>query len=64
MQHVLTETPQKRGLLSAVEVGEYLQLTEETVRRMARQGDIPSVKAGRRVRFNLTEVLAALGGGK
>ncbi|QJD55209.1 putative regulatory protein [Pseudomonas phage MR14] len=53
-------TPHPPGLLSAVEVASYLQLTEETVRRLARQGDIPSIKAGRRVRFNLTDVLVHL----
>ena len=38
-------------LLTAQETAEYLQFTERWVRAMARQGQIPSVKIGRRWRF-------------
>lgn len=56
----MEQTPQRRPLLDAAELANYLLLTEETVRRLARQGDLPCIKAGRRVRFNLTDVLAYL----
>lgn len=43
-------------LLSTSELAAYLQLTEETVRRLARRGTIPSVTVARRVRFDLAAV--------
>jgi len=49
-------------LLSSSELADYLQLTEETVRRLARRGTIPSVTVARRVRFDLAAVLKTLEG--
>lgn len=51
----------EQPLMSVAEVAAYLKLTEETVRRMARNGSIPSIKAARRVRFNLDDVRQHLG---
>lgn len=44
-------------LLSSAELADYLQLTEKTVRRLALQGDIPSITIARRVRFDLAAVI-------
>ena len=47
-------------MLSSDELADYLQLTPETVRRLARRGDIPSVTVARRTRFDLAAVLHVL----
>lgn len=49
-------------MLSVAELADYLQLTDETVRRLARRGTIPSVTVARRVRFDLSAVLKTLEG--
>lgn len=56
------ETVTEPRLLSSSELADYLQLTEETVRRLARRGTIPSVTVARRVRFDLAAVLKTLEG--
>lgn len=48
------------SLISVSELADYLQLTDETVRRLARRGTIPSVTVARRVRFDLAAVLHVL----
>lgn len=50
------------SLISVSELADYLQLTDETVRRLARRGNIPSVTVARRVRFDLAAVLKTLEG--
>jgi excisionase family DNA binding protein len=52
----------EQRMLSSAELADYLQLTEETVRRLARRGTIPSVTVARRIRFDLAAVLKSLEG--
>lgn len=47
-------------LIAAQELAEKLGVCRETVRRMARDKRIPSVKVGKSVRFKLDEVLSHL----
>lgn len=63
MQQVETSEPTtSERLLSSSELADYLQLTEETVRRLARRGTIPSVTVARRIRYDLAAVLKSLEG--
>lgn len=48
------------GLLSAKAVAEALSLPESWIREKERQGEIPSTRAGRYVRFELAAVRKAL----
>jgi excisionase family DNA binding protein len=48
------------GLLSAKAVAAALSLPESWIREKERQGEIPSTRAGRYVRFDLAAVRAAL----
>jgi hypothetical protein len=48
-----------RVLRSADELGPLVDIHPESLRRMARQGRIPSVSIGRALRFDLEEVVAA-----
>lgn len=50
----------EQRMLSSAELADYLQLTEETVRRLARSGTIPSVTVARRIRYDLAAVLHVL----
>ncbi len=43
-------------LLSSKEVAEYLDLDEVTVRRKAAKGEIPSIKIGKRYRFDKAQI--------
>ena len=44
-------------LWTVEEVANYLRLTSETVRVMARRGELPSIKVGKRVwRFKISEI--------
>ena len=43
-------------LLSSREVAEYLDLDEVTVRRKAAKGEIPSIKIGKRYRFDKAQI--------
>lgn len=52
----------EQRMLSSAELADYLQLTEETVRRLARRGTIPSVTVARRIRYDLAAVLKSLEG--
>ena len=47
-------------LVSARTLADHLELTEETVRVLARQGTIPSIKVGWNVRFRLSDVINSL----
>jgi excisionase family DNA binding protein len=50
--------------LTARQVAEVLQVSESTVRKLAREGRIPSVRLTTRLtRYNLQSVLRALDGG-
>jgi excisionase family DNA binding protein len=46
---MLTELP---GVLTAAEVGEWLQCSKSKVIRLARQGELPGIKLGRDWRFS------------
>lgn len=43
-------------LLVAAEVADMLRITEDHVYRMARRGELPTVRFGKFVRFNKTDV--------
>ncbi len=48
-------------LLTVEDVADYLRLNPETVRVMARRGELPSMKVGKRVwRFKASEIKAWL----
>ena len=47
-------------LLNASETARYLGISKATVYRMVQRGQIPSIHAGRAVRFCLPDVLNAL----
>lgn len=46
-------------LITAEELAKHTGLTEDSIRKMAARGEIPSYKLGVKVRFNLEEVLAS-----
>lgn len=46
-------------LITAAELAQHLNVSEDAVYKMALRGDIPSYKLGSKVRFDLTQVLAA-----
>ncbi len=57
-----TSNPDAEQLVDAASVAVALGICEATVRRMASRGELPSIALGPRlVRFNLANVLAALG---
>ncbi|HKP73353.1 MAG TPA: helix-turn-helix domain-containing protein [Pyrinomonadaceae bacterium] len=64
MKEEAAPTQDKReGFLTARQLAELLQVSESTVRRLAREGRIPSVRlTSRLVRFNLKAVMHALDG--
>lgn len=47
-------------LLSAAEVGKLLDVPKSTVEHLARQGRLPSIVIGRRVRFDPQEIRETL----
>ena len=49
-----------RGLLSRKEMARYLNISERKLSTMMTNREIPFIKLGRSVRFNLFEVLDAL----
>jgi len=51
-------------LISAEALGELLSLPPASVRRLAREGRLPCYRAGRLLRFDLSEVMAALKAGQ
>lgn len=51
-------------LMSARTLADHLELTEETIRELARRKTIPSIKIGRQVRFRLSDVVRRLEGGE
>ena len=53
-----TETPE---VLTPAQLGELLQVDEETVVELAERGDLPARKVGEEWRFSRTAVLAWLG---
>jgi excisionase family DNA binding protein len=56
----LQEGLQTARLLTARELAHHLNLPESWIRDQQRSGRIPSIRAGKYVRFNLTEVQRAL----
>lgn len=47
-------------MLTTEQVAARLKVDEETVRRMARRGDLPAIRIGGRLRFDPDELAAAL----
>ena len=47
-------------MLTTYELARYLQLHPDTIRKMAREGIIPSMQIGRKLRFELAAVVEAL----
>lgn len=54
--------PQSERWLSVDELADYMQLTPDTVRRLARNGTLPSLKVGRQFRFLVSSVVEKLEG--
>lgn len=50
----------KQGLLSRKEMARYLSISERKLSTMMTNREIPFIKIGRSVRFNLSDVLDAL----
>lgn len=53
-------TDRPTGLKNASYIAEYLDVSVQSVMRMARKKQIPSIRIGTSVRFDLDEVLASL----
>lgn len=53
-----------KQLVTAPKLGEILNMKEDGIWRLARQGKIPVVKIGRSMRFDVDDVLAALKSGE
>jgi excisionase family DNA binding protein len=51
-----------KQLVTAPKLGEILDIKEDGIWRLARQGKIPVVKIGRHMRFDVDDVMAALKG--
>lgn len=65
MHHPMTApTPpgQAERWLSVEELADHMQLTPDTVRRLARNGTLPSLKVGRQFRFLVSSVVEKLEG--
>ena len=57
--HITTtvvNAPAVKRLLTVGEMAGYLQISDATVYRMVRSGDIPCVRVGRSIRFRLAAV--------
>jgi len=57
-------TRAERGLLSVNELATYLGVTRSTVYRLVREGELQSVKVGRRKKFRPEDIDAYLEQGK
>ena len=56
-QLITLDTLKTEPLWTVSEVASYLRLRPETIRMMARNGELPSIKVGKRVwRFKISEV--------
>ena len=63
MEEASPHTEKREEFLTARQLAGLLQVSESTVRRLAREGRIPSVRlTSRLLRFHLPAVLAALDG--
>lgn len=50
--------------LTVDEMADHMQLTPNTVRRLARNGTLPAVKVGRQFRFRVSAMVEKLEGGR
>jgi excisionase family DNA binding protein len=63
MEDVPPQADKREEFLTARQLAELLQVSESTVRRLAREGRIPSVRlSARLLRFHLASVMSALDG--
>jgi excisionase family DNA binding protein len=63
MEEAAPHTDKREEFLTARQLAELLQVSESTVRRLAREGRIPSIRlTPRLMRFHLSSVLGALDG--
>jgi excisionase family DNA binding protein len=63
MEEALPENDKRDEFLTARQLAGLLQVSESTVRRLAREGRIPSVRlTSRLMRFHLASVMSALDG--
>ena len=51
-----SSSPEENSLMTVDEVAEYLRLKPETIRSMARRGDLPGIKLGRVWRFRRSSI--------
>lgn len=49
----LAANPRNKRLLTAQEAAEYIGRTPEAVQKMAQRGELPTVRAGRRVHYDI-----------
>jgi excisionase family DNA binding protein len=49
-------SPEDNSLMTVDEVAEFLRLKPETIRSMARRGDLPGIKLGRVWRFRRSSI--------
>ncbi|HEX8632787.1 MAG TPA: helix-turn-helix domain-containing protein [Pyrinomonadaceae bacterium] len=63
MEEASPHTDKREEFLTARQLAELLQVSESTVRRLAREGRIPSIRlTARLLRFHLASVMSALDG--
>ena len=63
MEEAPTQNDKREEFLTARQLAALLQVSESTVRRLAREGRIPSVRlTSRLMRFHLSSVMSALDG--
>jgi len=63
MEEAATRTDKREEFLTARQLAGLLQVSESTVRRLAREGRIPSIRlTPRLMRFHLSSVMSALDG--
>lgn len=51
-----SSSPEDNSLMTVDEVAEFLRLKPETIRSMARRGDLPGIKLGRVWRFRRSSI--------
>lgn len=51
-----SSSPENNTLMTVDEVAEFLRLKPETIRSMARRGDLPGIKLGRVWRFRRSSI--------
>jgi excisionase family DNA binding protein len=48
------------GLMTPVEMRKYLRISNNTLKRLMREGDVPALRVGRQIRFDRDKVVERL----